>query len=57
MENIKIAEEHIYHNNDEKYLKSLNKILKDIDYLMPSSNYLTNYYKNLFTKYYNKCRI
>lgn len=54
--NIKIAEEHIYHNNDEKYLKSLNKILKDIDYLMPSSNYLTNYYKNLFTKYAYKIK-
>ena len=49
--NIKIAEEHIYHNNDKKYLKDLSNILKRIDYLMPSSNYLTKYYKELNTKY------
>ena len=49
--NIKIAEEHIYHNNKDKYLNRLNKVLKNIDYLMPSSDYLTNYYKELFTKY------
>ena len=49
--NIKIAEEHIYHNNDKRYLKDLSKILTKIDYLMPSSNYLSKYYKNLNTKY------
>lgn len=49
--NIKIAEEHIYHNNNTKYLNKLHYILKSIDYLMPSSNYLTNYYKKLFTEY------
>lgn len=54
--NIKIAEEHVYHNNDKKYLKSLNKILKDIDYLMPSSNYLTDYYEELFPKYAYKIK-
>ena len=48
--NIKIAEEHIYHNNNIKYIKNLSKILSKVDYLMPSSNYLTNYYKNIFIK-------
>lgn len=48
--NIKIAEEHIYHNNNQKYFKALKIILKKVDYLMPSSNYLTNYYKELYSK-------
>ena len=48
---IKIAEEHIYHNNNIKYLNKLEKILKRVDYLMPCSDYLTEYYKGLFTKY------
>lgn len=49
--NIKIAEEHIYHNNNTKYLNRLYKILKSIDYLMPSSKYLTSYYKDIFNDY------
>ncbi len=52
--NIKIAHEHIYHNNDNNYFKDLEQILKHIDYLMPSSAYLTEYYQNLFSKYKNK---
>jgi len=52
--NIKIAQEHIYHNNNNKYLNKLYKTLKRIDYLMPSSNYLTNYYKELYPNYSNK---
>lgn len=52
--NIKIAHEHIYHNNDTNYLKDLEQILKNIDYLMPSSAYLTEEYQNLFPKYKNK---
>lgn len=49
--NIKISHEHIYHNNNKRYLKDLSKILKKVDYLMPSSNYLAQYYKNLFPAY------
>lgn len=49
--NIKIAQEHIYHNNKKTYFKKLKKILNGVDYLMPSSNYLTNYYKEKYTKY------
>lgn len=52
--NVKIAEEHIYHNNNQKYLKDLNDILKKVDYLMPSSNYLTNYYQKLYPEYSHK---
>ena len=50
-DNIKIAEEHIYHNNNTRYLNKLYKILKSIDYLMPSSKYLTSYYKDIFNDY------
>lgn len=49
--NIKIAEEHIYHNNNQKYIKKLGFILKYVDYLMPSSDYLTDYYKSIYSKY------
>ena len=49
--NIKIAEEHIYHNNNSKYIKKLGFILKYVDYLMPSSDYLTDYYKSIYSKY------
>ena len=49
--NIKIAEEHIYHNNNSKYIKKLGLILKYVDYLMPSSDYLTDYYKSIYSKY------
>ena len=49
--NIKIAEEHIYHNNKSKYIKKLGFILKYVDYLMPSSDYLTDYYKSIYSKY------
>lgn len=49
--NIKIAEEHIYHNNNSKYIKKLGFILKYVDYLMPSSDYLTDYYKSIYGKY------
>lgn len=49
--NNKIAEEHIYHNNNSKYIKKLGFILKYVDYLMPSSDYLTDYYKSIYSKY------
>lgn len=49
--NIKIAEEHIYHNNNSKYIKKLGFILKYVDYLMPSSDYLKDYYKSIYSKY------
>ncbi len=45
---IKIAEEHVYHNNSQKYINKLKRNLTNIDYLIPSSKYLTNDYKNFY---------
>lgn len=45
---IKIAEEHTYHANNSKYLKALNKTLINMDYLLPTSEYITNDYKIFF---------
>ena len=47
---IKIAEEHTYHNNNQKYLKKLKYALKNIDYIIPSSKYITKDYKKLLSK-------
>lgn len=41
---IKIAEEHRHHNNDQRYIKSLAKACKGIDYLVCVSKELTNDY-------------
>lgn len=45
---VKIAQEHRHHNNDERYIKSLKNALHNIDYLLPVSKELTNYYKKRF---------
>ena len=42
---IKVAEEHVHHHNNEKYFKQLKNALKNIDYLLPTSKYLTEDYK------------
>lgn len=42
---IKIAEEHNSHNNNKKYIKKLVKSLKNIDYLMPTSKGLSDFYE------------
>jgi len=47
---IKIAEEHVYHNNSKKYFKLLKKLMKNIDYLIPASKYLYDDYEKLFSK-------
>lgn len=44
---ITIAEEHRHHNNDKKYIKKVKRACKNIDYLIPVSNELTNFYKEL----------
>ena len=46
---IKIAEEHTYHHNNPKYLKKLIKSLKNIDYIIPSSKYISKDYENLLS--------
>ena len=47
---IKIAQEHNYHNNNKKYIKKLIKSLKNIDYLMPTSKGLSNFYEGRIEK-------
>ena len=44
---IKVAEEHVYHNNDIKYINKLRRSLTNIDYLIPASNYLKDDYKEI----------
>jgi len=43
---VKISQEHVYHKNNQKYIDKLLKSVKKIDYLMPVSQELTNYYKD-----------
>lgn len=47
---IKISQEHRHHSNDKKYIKKLKKSLKSIDYFLPVSKYLTEFYKEKFKK-------
>lgn len=42
---IKIATEHNHHNNNTKYVNKIIHSLKNIDYLIPVSQELTNFYK------------
>lgn len=43
---ITIAEEHRHHNDDKKYIADLLKSIKKINYLMPVSHGLTEYYSD-----------
>lgn len=45
---VRIAEEHVFHHNNQKYINSLRKALKNINYLIPPSLYLTRDYENFF---------
>lgn len=45
---IKIAEEHVYHCNNIKYINKLKKAMKNVNYLIPASKYLTDDYKKFF---------
>lgn len=42
---VKIAQEHNHHNNNNKYIKQVINSLKNIDYLMPVSEELKNFYE------------
>jgi len=44
---IKIAQEHNHHNNNKKYINKVLKSLKNIDYLIPVSQELTDFYKQV----------
>lgn len=52
---IKIAQEHRHHNNNKIYIRRLVKSCYNIDYLMPVSQYLTDYYTNIFKNKKAKC--
>lgn len=41
---VKIAQEHRHHNNDEKYIGKLCASVKNLDYFMPVSRELTDFY-------------
>lgn len=45
---ITIAQEHTYHNEDEKYISDLINSCENIDYFMPVSQMLTDFYKKYF---------
>lgn len=53
--NIKIAQEHNHHNNNEKIIKNTIKSLKNIDYFMPVSQELTDFYGQLLKGTKTKC--
>lgn len=44
---VKIAEEHVHHNNNLKYVNTLKKNTNNIDYLVSVSEHLNEYYKNI----------
>lgn len=46
-ETIKIAQEHCHHNNNQKYIQKLKKACKNIDYLIPVSQELTDFYQRI----------
>lgn len=50
---LKIAEEHVYHNNNQKYITRLGKAIKNIDYLVLVSKELTEFYQKKYSN--NKC--
>lgn len=47
-EAIKVAQEHCHHNNNKKYIMKLKKALLNIDYLLPVSKELADYYAEKF---------
>lgn len=52
---IKIAQEHNHHNNNKKYIKKVVNSLKNIDYFMPVSQELTEFYSKQLKNKQNKC--
>ncbi len=43
---VTIAQEHNHHNNDEQYIKQMEEAVKGIDYFMPVSKELTDFYSD-----------
>lgn len=53
---VTIAQEHVDHKNNEKYLNKIKNIMQYFDYLMPISNFLVNDYKK-FESENTKCKV
>jgi N-acetylglucosaminyldiphosphoundecaprenol N-acetyl-beta-D-mannosaminyltransferase len=53
---IKIAQEHRHHNKDKKYIKKLIRSLDYIDYFMPVSKELTDFYSGLLKGKHTTCK-
>lgn len=49
-----ISQEHAHHNNDRKYINRVLKLLANIDYFMPVSKKLTEFYKKIIN---NKTKV
>lgn len=47
---VKISEEHRHHKGDDKYIKKLQRSLKNIDYFFPISQELTDFYSKILKK-------
>ncbi len=52
---IKIAQEHTHHNNNLEYVNKLVKSCENIDYFMPVSKELTQFYKKYFENKNTEC--
>lgn len=52
---IKIAQEHRHHNHDKYYIRQVIKACTNIDFLMPVSKELTDFYGRLLNKKKTKC--
>ena len=53
---IKIAHEHVYHNNNSSYIRNIGRILEGVDYLLPSSEYLRKFYSEKYNMYSDKIK-
>lgn len=53
---LKIAQEHTYHNNNNKYIERLVKSCNNIDYFMPVSQSLTEFYYKYFEQSKTICK-
>ena len=43
---VTISEEHVYHNNNKKYIQKVIKANRNVDYLLPTSKELTSFYQD-----------
>lgn len=51
-----IAQEHNHHNNNEKYIHKMINAVKDMQYFMPVSKELTDFYTERLAEYPVQCR-